>query len=135
MGADQADFGFGDLPAGHRTLPGDPVVALVAVNQEEPLSLCTLKDKHVLTSVADLEGCGSASRRAVPRTSSSRPSWPRTASTGPRSPELPVTPPYENYLLQGRWTSSCVTSTPRCRSCGPRRRTAGGRSCAARTWL
>ncbi len=103
VGADQADFGFGDLPTLVIARSQEiPVVALVAVNQKSPLSLCTLKDKHVLTSVADLEGL-----RVGLQTSGSTYIFFQAivAANGvdrSKITELPVTPPYENYLLQGQ---------------------------------
>src|SRR5205085_9604544 len=52
-----ADFGFADLP----TLQVGrsqklPVAALVAVNQESPLAMISLKDKHPMSKPADMKG-------------------------------------------------------------------------------
>ncbi len=103
VGADQADFGFGDLPTLVVARSQEiPVVALAAVNQKSPLSLCTLKDKHVLTSLADLEGL----RVGLQSSGSTYVFYQAiTAANGvdrSKVTELPVTPPYENYLLQGQ---------------------------------
>lgn len=103
VGADQADFGFGDLPTLVVARSQEvPVVALVAVNQKSPLSLCTLKNQHVLTSPKDLEGL-----RIGLQTSGSTYIFYQAivAANGvdrSKITELPVTPPYENYLLQGQ---------------------------------
>jgi NitT/TauT family transport system substrate-binding protein len=56
VGAGAAQFGFADLP----TLlvargQGVPAVALVAVNQDSPLALISLKKSHTLDSVDDLK--------------------------------------------------------------------------------
>lgn len=101
VGADQADFGFGDLPTLIVARSQEvPVVALVAVNQLSPLSLCTLKDRHVLTSPKDLEGL----RMGVQTSGSTYVFYQAiVAANGvdrSKIEELPVTPPYENYLLQ-----------------------------------
>jgi NitT/TauT family transport system substrate-binding protein len=103
VAADQADFGFGDLPTLVVSRSQEiPVVALVAVNQKSPLSLCTLKDRHVLTEVADLEGL----RMGVQTSGSTYVFFQAiVAANGvdrSKITELPVTPPYENYLLQGQ---------------------------------
>ncbi len=103
VGADQADFGFGDLPTLVVARSQEvPVVALVAVNQKSPLSLCTLKDKHVLTSVADLEGL----RVGLQPSGSTYVFFQAVVAANgvdrSKITELPVTPPYENYLLQGQ---------------------------------
>lgn len=103
VGTDQADFGFGDLPTLVVNRSQEvPVVALVAVNQQSPLSLCTLKDKHVLTSVSDLEGLSiglqsSGSTYVFYQAIVAANGVDRSKIT-----EFPVTPPYENYLLQGQ---------------------------------
>ena len=52
-----ADFGFADLP----TLQVGrsqhlPVVALVAVNQESPLAMISIKSKHPMSKPADMKG-------------------------------------------------------------------------------
>ncbi len=101
VGADQADFGFGDLPTLIVARSQDvPVVALAAVNQKSPLSMCTLQDKHVLTTLKDLEGLrvglqSSGSTYVFYQAVTAANGVDRTKVT-----ELPVTPPYENYLLQ-----------------------------------
>lgn len=101
VGADQADFGFGDLPTLIVARSQEvPVVALAAVNQKSPLSMCTLKDKHVLTTLKDLEGLrvglqASGSTYVFYQAVTAANGVDRTKVT-----ELPVTPPYENYLLQ-----------------------------------
>lgn len=103
VGADQADFGFGDLPTLIVARSQEvPVVALAAVNQKSPLSLCTLKDKHDLTSLKDLEGLrvglqSSGSTYVFYQAITAANDIDRSQVT-----ELPVTPPYENYLLQGQ---------------------------------
>jgi len=103
VGADQADFGFGDLP----TLviarsQAVPVVGLVAVNQKSPISFCSLKNKHPLTKVADLVGL----RMGVQASGSTYIFYQAVVSANgvdrSKITELPVTAPYENYLLQGQ---------------------------------
>lgn len=101
VGADQADFGFGDLPTLIVARSQEiPVVALAAVNQKSPLSMCTLKDKHVLNTLKDLEGL----RVGLQSSGSTYVFYQAvTAANGvdrSKVTELPVTPPYENYLLQ-----------------------------------
>ncbi len=101
VGADQADFGFGDLPTLIVARSQEvPVVALAAVNQKSPLSMCTLKDRHVLSTLKDLEGL----RVGLQSSGSTYVFYQAvTAANGvdrSKVTELPVTPPYENYLLQ-----------------------------------
>lgn len=103
VGADQADFGFGDLPTLVIAKSQEiPVVALVAVNQKSPISLCSLKDKHVLTAVSDLEGL----RMGVQASGSTYIFYQAVVAANgvdrSKITELPVTPPYENFLLQGQ---------------------------------
>lgn len=103
VGRGQSDFAFGDLPTmAVAKSQGVNVVALVAVNQKSPLSLCSLKDKLPLTSPASLKGHTmgldfKGSTFLFYKGLMAENGIPRSAVT-----ERPVTVPYENFLLTGK---------------------------------
>lgn len=102
VGAGTADFGFGDLPTmATGKSQGVPIVALAAVNQNSPLAFCSLQNKHPLTAAKDIEGLRygitTGGTATFYQTIVSLAKLDRTKIT-----ELPVTSPYENYLLQGQ---------------------------------
>lgn len=103
VGRGQADFGFGDLPTlATAASQGVPVVALAGVNQHSPLGLCTLAEKNPLRTPGDLRGKTiglqySGSTFIFYKALLALNKVPRDAVK-----EQPVTPPYENFLLQGK---------------------------------
>lgn len=103
VGRGQSDFAFGDLPTMATAVSqGVPDVALVAVNQKSPMSLCTLANKHPIHSPGDLKGLTmgldyKGSTFIFYKTLIAANGIPRSAVK-----ERPVTEPYENFLLTGK---------------------------------
>ena len=103
VGRGQSDFAFGDLPTmATADSQGVTDVALVAVNQRSPMSLCTLGNKHPIHAPGDLKGLTmgldyKGSTFIFYKTLMSANGIPRSAVK-----ERPVTEPYENFLLTGK---------------------------------
>lgn len=103
VGDGGADFGFADLPSLVTARSQDvPVKALAAVNQVSPLGMCTLSDNVELDGVDDLVGLTvgvhpAGSTYIFYQALLAANDLERTDMT-----EVTVTPPYENYLLQGQ---------------------------------
>ena len=103
VGNGQADFGFGDLP----TLvtarsQGVGVTALAAVNQETPLSVCSLSENLELESMDSLAGRNVGVHPAGSTYLFWKALLAANGMTKDDVNELTVTPPYESFLLTGK---------------------------------
>lgn len=103
VGSGKADFGFGDLPTlATARSQGVEVTALAAVNQESPLGMCALSEKHELKTAEDLAGLNIGVHPA----GSTYIFWQALLAANDMEAsdvnELTVTPPYESYLLTGQ---------------------------------
>lgn len=103
VGRGQSDFAFGDLPTMATAVSqGVPDVALVAVNEKSPMSMCTLTNRHPIHSPQDLKGLKvgidfKGSTFIFYKALLAANGIPRSAIN-----ERPVTQPYENFLLTGK---------------------------------
>lgn len=103
VGANGADFGFGDLPTLAVARSKDvPVVALAAVNQRSPIAMITLASKYALKTPKDLQGLTigvspAGSTFIFYQALTAANNVDRKTIT-----EKTVNPPYEQYLLQGQ---------------------------------
>lgn len=100
VGTGKADFGFGDLPSlVMARSQGVEVTTLSAVNQQSPLGMCSLSEKHELESADDLKGL----QVGIHPAGSTYIFWKALLAANALSQsdvkELTVTPPYESYLL------------------------------------
>lgn len=103
VGKGQADFGFADLPSlVTARSQGVPVQALAAVNQVSPLGMCTLKDNVQLGSVEDLSGLKIGVHPAGSTYIFYEALMAANDIDRDKVEEVTVTPPYENYLLEGQ---------------------------------
>ena len=98
-----ADFGFGDLP----TLQVGrsqklPVVALVAVNQESPLAMISLKAKHPMSKPADMKGMNIGVHPSGSTYVFLKAFFAKNGLNLADFKQSTVSPPYENMLLLGR---------------------------------
>jgi NitT/TauT family transport system substrate-binding protein len=98
-----AQFGFGDLP----TLivarsSGVPDVAIVAVNQNSPLAMLSLKAKHPLTKPQDLKDLNIGVHPAGSTYIFLKAFLEANGMTLADIKQSTVSPPYESYLLLGR---------------------------------
>lgn len=98
-----ADFGFSDLP----TLQVGrsqklPVVALVAVNQESPLAMISIKDKHPMSKPADMKGMNLGVHPSGSTYVFMKAFFAKNGLTLADFKQSTVAPPYENMLLLGR---------------------------------
>jgi len=98
-----AEFGFADLP----TLQVGrsqklPVVALVAVNQESPLAMISLKAKHPMTKPADMKGMNIGVHPSGSTYVFLRAFFAKNGLNLADFKQSTVAPPYENMLLLGR---------------------------------
>jgi NitT/TauT family transport system substrate-binding protein len=98
-----ADFGFGDLP----TLQVGrsqklPVVALVAVNQESPLAMISLKAKHPMSKPADIKGMNIGVHPSGSTYVFLKAFFAKNGLNLADFKQSTVAPPYENMLLLGR---------------------------------
>ena len=97
-----ADFGFADLPT---LLVGRsqrlPVVALVAVNQESPLAMISLKSKHPMTKPADMKGMNLGVHPSGSTYVFLKSFFAKNGLNLADFKQSTVAPPYENMLLLG----------------------------------
>ena len=103
VGNGQADFGFGDLP----TLvtarsQGVGVTALAAVNQETPLSVCSLSENLEFDGMDSLAGRNIGVHPAGSTYLFWKALLAANGMTQEDVNELTVTPPYESFLLTGK---------------------------------
>jgi NitT/TauT family transport system substrate-binding protein len=103
VGNGNAEFGFGDLP----TLviarsQAVPVVALAAVNQNSPLGMLALANKHKLAKPQDLKGLNVGVQPSGSTYVFLRAFLAANGMSLEDIRQSTVTPPYENYLLLGR---------------------------------
>lgn len=103
VGANGAEFGFGDLPTLSKARSQEiPVVALVAVQQRSPMAMLTISERHSLTQPKDLEGLKvgvnpAGSTYVFYQAFAALNGLDRSTIT-----EVTVKPPAEQYLLQGQ---------------------------------
>lgn len=103
VGTGRADFGFGDLPSlVTARSQGVPVKALAAVNQASPLGMCSLKRNLELSSVASLKGRTVGVHSAGSTFIFYQALLAANKMQRGEMKEFTVTPPFENYLIQGR---------------------------------
>ncbi len=103
VGTGRADFGFGDLPSLITARSQDvPVTALAAVNQTSPLAMCTVKDENRLRSIDDLKGMTAGIHAAGSTFIFYQALLAANGMDRDDLKEVSVTPPYENYLIQGK---------------------------------
>ena len=98
-----ADFGFADLP----TLQVGrsqklPVVALVAVNQESPLAMISIKSKHPMSKPADMKGMNIGVHPSGSTYVFLKSFFAKNGLNLADFKQSTVAPPYENMLLLGR---------------------------------
>ena len=98
-----ADFGFSDLP----TLQVGrsqklPVVALVAVNQESPLAMISIKAKHPMSKPADMKGMNIGVHPSGSTYVFLKAFFAKNGLNLADFKQSTVAPPYENMLLLGR---------------------------------
>ncbi len=103
LGSGSSDFGMADLPTLAVARSQEvPVKALAAVNQNSPLAMCTLADKHTLETPEDLIGL----TVGVQSSGSTYVFYKALLAANGIDPsqltEVTVQPPYENYLLTGQ---------------------------------
>ncbi|MFD1212920.1 ABC transporter substrate-binding protein [Arthrobacter sp. GCM10027362] len=103
VGTGGADFGFADLPSlvTART-QNVPVKAIAAVNQVSPLGLCSLKENLELTGPDALKGKTMGVHPAGSTYIFYKALLAKNDIDKKSVTELTVTPPYENYLMQGK---------------------------------
>jgi NitT/TauT family transport system substrate-binding protein len=98
-----ADFGFADLPT---LLVGRsqhlPVVALVAVNQESPLAMISIKSKHPMSKPADMKGMNVGVHPSGSTYVFLKSFFAKNGLNLADFKQSTVAPPYENMLLLGR---------------------------------
>jgi len=103
VGSGGADFGFADLPSLVTARTQDvKVKAIAAVNQVSPLGLCSLKDNVELTSPDALPGLTMGVHPAGSTYIFYQALLAANGVDKKAVTELTVTPPYENYLMQGQ---------------------------------
>lgn len=103
VGDGGADFGFADLPSLVTARSQNvPVKALAAVNQTSPLGMCTIKDKVRLQDIDDLRGLTAGIHSAGSTFIFYQTLLAANGIERDELKEASVTPPYENYLIQGR---------------------------------
>jgi NitT/TauT family transport system substrate-binding protein len=103
VGSGGADFGFADLPSLVTARTQDvKVKAIAAVNQVSPLGLCSLKENVELTSPKDLPGLTMGVHPAGSTYIFYQALLAANDVDKKAVTELTVTPPYENYLMQGQ---------------------------------
>ena len=106
VGNGDAEFGFGDLPTLAVSRSQDvPVVALVAVNQNSPLSMLALAMKFKLKTPQDLKGLNVGVQPAGSTYIFLKAFLKANGMTLDDIKQSTVNPPYENYLLLGRVNS------------------------------
>lgn len=98
-----ADFGFADLP----TLQVGrsqklPVVALVAVNQQSPLAMISLKAKHPMSKPADMKGMNIGVHPSGSTYVFLKAFFAKNNLNLADFKQSTVSPPYENMLILGR---------------------------------
>ena len=98
-----ADFGFADLP----TLQVGrsqklPVVALVAVNQESPLAMISIKAKHPMAKPADMKGMNIGVHPSGSTYVFLKAFFAKNGLNLADFKQSTVAPPYENMLILGR---------------------------------
>jgi len=98
-----AEFGFADLPT---LLVGRsqhlPVVALVAVNQESPLAMISIKSKHPMSKPADMKGMNVGVHPSGSTYVFLKSFFAQNGLNLADFKQSTVAPPYENMLLLGR---------------------------------
>jgi NitT/TauT family transport system substrate-binding protein len=98
-----ADFGFSDLPTlqvgRSQTLP---VVALVAVNQESPLAMISIKAKHPMSKPADMKGMNLGVHPSGSTYVFLKSFFSKNNLNLADFKQSTVSPPYENLLILGR---------------------------------
>jgi NitT/TauT family transport system substrate-binding protein len=98
-----ADFGFSDLPTlqvgRSQTLP---VVALVAVNQESPLAMISIKAKHPMSTPADMKGMNLGVHPSGSTYVFLKSFFAKNNLNLADFKQSTVSPPYENLLILGR---------------------------------
>jgi len=98
-----AEFGFADLP----TLQVGrsqklPVVALVAVNQESPLAMISIKSKHPMSKPADMKGMNVGVHPSGSTYVFLKAFFAKNGLNLADFKQSTVAPPYENMLILGR---------------------------------
>src|SRR5690348_6676340 len=98
-----AEFGFADLP----TLQVGrsqklPVVALVAVNQESPLAMISIKAKHPMSKPADMKGMNVGVHPSGSTYVFLKAFFAKNGLNLADFKQSTVAPPYENMLILGR---------------------------------
>src|SRR5690348_12615578 len=98
-----AEFGFADLP----TLQVGrsqklPVVALVAVNQESPLAMISIKAKHPMSKPADMKGMNVGVHPSGSTYVFLKAFFAKNGLNLAEFKQSTVSPPYENMLILGR---------------------------------
>ena len=98
-----AEFGFADLP----TLQVGrsqklPVVALVAVNQESPLAMISIKAKHPMSKPADMKGMNVGVHPSGSTYVFLKAFFAKNGLNLADVQQSTVAPPYENMLILGR---------------------------------
>ncbi|PRX96762.1 ABC transporter substrate-binding protein [Allonocardiopsis opalescens] len=103
VGTGRADFGFADLPSLVTARSQQvPVRALAAVNQVSPLGLCTLGDNLSLQAPGDLVGHTVGVHPAGSTYIFYEALLAANGVDRAGIEEVTVTPPYENYLIEGQ---------------------------------
>jgi NitT/TauT family transport system substrate-binding protein len=103
VGNGDADFGFGDLPTlAVSRAQAVPIVALVAVNQNSPLSMLALANKFKLKTPEDLKGLNVGVQPAGSTYIFLKAFVKANGMTLDDIKQSTVNPPYENYLLLAR---------------------------------
>ena len=98
-----ADFGFADLPTLQVGRSQNlPVVALVAVNQESPLAMISLKDKHPMSKPADMKGMNLGVHPSGSTYVFLKSFFAKNNLNLAEFKQSTVAPPYENMLILGR---------------------------------
>ncbi|GAA3755360.1 ABC transporter substrate-binding protein [Salinactinospora qingdaonensis] len=103
VGKGQADFGFADLPSLVTARSQNvPVQTLAAVNQVSPLGMCSLADNLELDSVEDLRGSKVGVHPGGSTFIFYKALLQANGIERDEMEEVTVTPPYENYLVEGQ---------------------------------
>ncbi len=103
VGDGSADFGFADLPSLVTARSQNvPVKAVAAVNQTSPLGMCSVRDKVRLNDIDDLRGLTAGIHSAGSTFIFYETLLAANGIERDELEEASVTPPYENYLIQGQ---------------------------------
>ena len=98
-----ADFGFADLPTLQVGRSQNlPVVALVAVNQESPLAMISIKATHPMSKPADMKGMNLGVHPSGSTYVFLKAFFAKNGLNLAEFKQSTVAPPYENMLILGR---------------------------------